>query len=517
MRKKSLRIGIAIAALLLGQAAIANSGSVKQYEPKVMYVDCRTEVRTLSSLKSLARSIAEKGMNAILMEYDATFPFEKHATLRNQFAYTKEEIKEFVSYCSNLGVDVIPLQNCIGHCEYILRHERYSALREDDKDPSQVCPLKVDKAVTIFREIFEEVAALHPSQYFHIGADETYLLGKCKDCSDYAQKYGKSNLFIQYVKAMCQIVMDMGKTPIMWADIALAYPEAVSELPKELILVDWNYGWDVNRFGSLDNLFNAGIKLWGATALRSAPDNIYLTQWEKHFNNLATFVPFAREHGYTGLVQTSWSTSGTYGFHYDASNEIVNMQPIRLVYPESGFNILIAATAKAFNQDEPLDPESFVKEYAAKQYGFNQAQAQVLWDYFKMPQETVSAKTGKSSSGATISQVLSVCRQQRTAISTLKAKANRHELEHYVLMLDIRINYLEFKEIESIFESENYDLSLSFDLFSRLQRICQESRALDRRFRKLNKNYLKQGEIDNIISFRRSKQEDLLTKLSCRK
>ncbi|MFR6033300.1 MAG: hypothetical protein ACLUKN_09085 [Bacilli bacterium] len=30
-----------------------------------------------------------------------------------------------------MGIDVIPLQNCFGHCEYILRHDRYINLRED--------------------------------------------------------------------------------------------------------------------------------------------------------------------------------------------------------------------------------------------------------------------------------------------------------------------------------------------------------------------------------------------------
>ncbi|MFR5757835.1 MAG: hypothetical protein ACLUE2_05275 [Bacteroides cellulosilyticus] len=109
----------------------------------------------------------------------------------------------------------------------------------------------------------------------------------------------------------------MGKKPIIWADIILMHPEAVQELPKDLIYVDWNYGWEPDRFGKLDNLLKLGVKMWGAASLRSAPDNTYLTQWMKHFNNLATFLPFARAHGYEGMIETSWSTSGTYGFHYD--------------------------------------------------------------------------------------------------------------------------------------------------------------------------------------------------------
>lgn len=84
---------------------------------------------------------------------------------------------------------------------------------------------------------------------------------------------------------MCEIVESMGKQPVLWADIILKYPEALHELPKDIIYVDWNYGWDRDHFGNMDNLFNAGVTFWGAPSIRSHPDNIYLTQWEKHFNN----------------------------------------------------------------------------------------------------------------------------------------------------------------------------------------------------------------------------------------
>lgn len=224
------------------------------------------------------------------------------------------------------GVEVIPLQNCFGHCEYILQHERYRALREDPKDPSQVCPLKIAEATACFSELFAEVASLHPSKYFHIGADETYLLGLCGNCRAVADREGKSRLFVDYVKAMCDIVHRLGKTPVIWADIILKYPEALDELPDDLIFVDWNYGWEPDRFGKLANLFSRGVKLWGAPALRSGPDNIYLTQWKKHFDNLAVFVEYAREHDYGGMIETSWSTSGTYGYWFDNGYEILSMR-----------------------------------------------------------------------------------------------------------------------------------------------------------------------------------------------
>ena len=489
-------------------------GKTTQFKEKVMYVDFRTQVHTMDALKELAQKVAADGFTCMMLEYEATFPFEKHATLQNKYAFTKEEIKEYVAFCDKLGLEVIPLQNCMGHMQYFLKHDRYAALREDKLDMSQVCPLKIKEAVPVFKEVFSEVAALHPSKYFHIGCDETFLLGKCKHCAEYAEKHGKSKLFVEYVKAMCKIVLDMGKTPIIWADIILKYPENLGELPEELIYLDWNYGWDVNKFGKISNLIDAKVNLWGASALRSGPDDIYLTQWEKHFNNLRDYVTFARKSGYQSMVQTSWSTSGAYSYRYTVRNEILDMFPTRSVYPESGFNILLAATAWAYNHEEPLDPKTFVYEYAKEKFGFDQKGCQTLWDYFTMPQEQVTVRNGKDLKGRLITDVLADAYAIRDRLYALKPSANKVEIEHLKLMLDIRINYLEFKQCETELESKKYEISQRAGLAERMTKICKEGKKIDKRFEKLNKNYLKPGEIVYIQHLRGDKMEAMLSNLT---
>lgn len=510
-RKLTIAILLALLAATFSMVAQNNSYAFKE---KVMYVDFRSEVHTIDALKQLAQKVAADGFTCMMLEYEATFPFEKHATLQNRYAFTKEEIKDYVAYCDRLGLEVIPLQNCMGHMQYILRHDRYAALREDKADMSQVCPLKIKDAVPVFKEIFAEVAALHPSKYFHIGCDETFLLGSCKKCAAYAKEHGKSKLFVEYVKAMCEIVLEMGKTPIIWADIILKYPENLGELPKELIYLDWNYGWDVNKFGKISNLLDANVNLWGGSSLRSGPDDIYLTQWEKHFNNLRDYVPFARKSGYQGMVQTSWSTSGAYSYSYGPRNEVLEIYPIRTVYPESGFNILLEATSWAFNHVEPLDPKAFVCDYAKEKFGFDEASCKTLWDYFTMPQDQVTARNGKDVKGRSIADVLADAYAMRDRLYALRPTANKVEIEHFKLMLDIRINYLEFKQCESEFESKDYEISQRTGLAERMTKICKDGKKLDKRFEKLNKNYLKEGEIGYIQSQRGLKMDALLKTLT---
>lgn len=490
--------------------------SAYQFDVRAFYIDCRTEVMKMSAIKEQALDLSKKGINTLVIEYEATFPFDKHATLCNEYAYTEAEVKDLISYCSGLGIDVIPLQNCFGHSEYILRHDRYAHLREDTKEVSQVCPLKIDEAREVFREIFKEVATLHPSKYFHIGADETYLLGDCKNCSAVAAKEGKSRLFVDYIKAMSEIVLEMGKTPVIWADIILMYPEALNELPKGLVFVDWNYGWAPDRFGKLENLYATGAEVWGAPSMRSHPDNIYLTQWEKHFNNLTTFVPFAREKNYKGMIQTSWSTSGTYGFHYDAGWEIINMQPIRSVYPTSGFNILVDAYCAAVNNPEPVDGQKFSTQYARERYGLNQSESTVFWEYLTHPQYVIT-RQGKDEKGIPVATVLGDCLKLKEKFGKLKPNKNKDEFEHYKLMLDLRINYLKYKKVEVFYESSEYNRSHAPELINQLKPIIAESDELSKRFTELNKNYLKEGQPEYINNIRAEKMKLLYQWLTTNK
>lgn len=503
MKTRRLFALLAAAALLATARAAATPASDPQaaateFPVRGFYIDCRHEVMTVEALKSYADRLAEGGVNTIIMEYEATFPFEKHATLRNEYAYTKEEVRDFVAHCAARGIDVIPLQNCFGHSEYILRHDRYDALRESSRAYSQVCPLSGETATQLFREIFSEVAALHPSKYFHIGADETRLLGVCPACAEKVAREGASKLFVDYVRQMAEIVISMGKIPVIWADIILKHPEAVADLPKELIFIDWNYGWDVNRFGNIQTLIDAKVPMWGATAFRSGPDHIYLTMWDKHLKNLSDFIPFARKAGYRGMIDTSWSTSGEYGYHYDGSFSTINhMQPIRSVYPQAGMHMLVEAFCRALAQDEPLDGPQFALDYARSRFGLGETEAAVLRDYYMMPQQIIG-KDGKDKTGTPLAEVLDRCVALKRQLDAMRPQRNRDEFGHLQLMLDIRINYLAFRKVELAYESPDYDIAQAPRLLAELQPLVDESERLDARFVRLCKGYLKEGQAEWI-------------------
>jgi hypothetical protein len=474
-----------------------------QFGVRGFHVDLRIQIMTMEALRELADELAQFGINTLVMEWEASYPYRNNATISRELAYTREEVASFIDYCEERGIDVIPLQQCFGHVEYILRHDRYSELKEDRKDISQLCPLKEEADSILFADLFADMASMHKSDYIHIGGDETYLLGHCPACSLKAATEGKSKLFVDYMKMMSDIIISLGKKPVMWADILLKYPEAAAEMPLETIYIDWNYGWKTNYFGDITALQEQGLEFWGSPAIRSHPDNAYVTCWEKHFNNQRDFIPYAREAGYTGIIMTSWSTSGVYGFTWDVNYEVMEMEQIRNTYPLSGFRILIASYAQALNEPAPIDPHKFVVHYAADRFGLAEAEGELLWETLTIAPELIV--NGRPANSPSIRAMRDTVAAAVAKMKILKASKNIDEFEHLRLMLDLRDHYLAFKEVESRFNSPDFSIDDRESIVAELEPLIRDSRKLDKRFARLNKGFLYDTEIaeQNMIRNRK--------------
>ncbi|UZR96415.1 beta-N-acetylhexosaminidase [Chondrinema litorale] len=473
----------------------AQTTSSEGFKVKGFHLDLRIQVMTPEALKKFADELAEMGMNTLVMEWEGTYPFEKHPAISNKYSYSREEVKEFVSYCDNLGIKVIPLQQSLGHVEYILRNTRYSHLKEDRKDISQICPMKITESKALFTDLFSDLAAMHNSEYIHIGGDETYLLGHCELCQKKVAEEGKSKLFVDHMKMIAEIVISLGKKPVMWADIILKHPEAADELPKETIFVDWNYGWKINHFGDIPDLQAKGFTFWGAPSIRSHPDNWYVTDWPKHFENQREFIPYPRKAGYKGLIMTSWSTSGLYGFTWDVGYDVMGMVQIRNTYPMSGFNILIACYGEAIKTKEPIDTDKFILDYAANQFGLNQKDTETLLAFLSVPPELiVNGKPQKSESVEQMQQDFGKIRDQ---INDIQPKKHQSEFAHFKLMADLRMHYLDFKGVEAKYNADSFTIAQTSELVSELEKILKDAKALNRRFTALNKGFLYDTEIEH--------------------
>lgn len=474
------------------------------------HLDLRIQVMPMPALKKLALQLSKGGINTLVMEWEGTYPFTAEPLIPNRYAYTRAEVKDFITYCSSLHIEVIPLQQSFGHVEYILRHTKYKALREDQKDYSQVNPLKEAETKQLFTTLYRDLISTHQSNYIHIGGDETYLLGHSAASQKKIKELGAGRLYGDYIKMLCDVVVSLGKRPVLWADIALKYPEALKGLPKETVFIDWNYGWDINMFGDHQKLMQSGFEIWGAPAIRSHPDNYFLTQWAKHFKNISDFVPLAAKLGYKGIIMTSWSTSGLYSPVLESTNDITDLYAIRRVYPISAFNMLIAAFMQSSTSATPLDVNQFVTNYSKTQYGFTEKEASVFWKAITaVPYEITQGQA--IGTDLTITQLLDSTKQAYNSLNVLKPAKNKQEFEHYRLMAAIRIQYLSYQSIESRANAPGIDAMGLARLLNELESL--DTAQLDKQFSASNSTVLYPAEIAQENELRNAKIRILIARL----
>lgn len=487
-----------------------SSAKSKDFVVKGFHLDLRIQVMKMPALKAFAQNLSKNGINTLVMEWEASFPYQKHAVISSKLAYSRAEVKNFIAYCETLGIDVIPLQQSFGHVEYILKHYRYKDLREDQKDFSQVNPIKEEQCKALFSDLFKDMISMHKSEYFHIGGDETYLLGHSPESKEKAAKLGMGRLYGDYIKMLCELVVGLGKRPVVWADIALKYPDALQSLPKQTVFIDWNYGWDLDRFGDHEKLMKSGFEIWGSPAIRSAQDNYFLTDWNKHFNNIKTFIPQARQLGYNGIVMTSWSTSGLYSPVLESSTEAIELYAIRRVYPISGFNLLINAFFKSLSLTNPLNQDEFVPQYAVEKYGLSKSDAKLFWSALKLaPYEVNQGKVNKPN--VSVRQIKDSASYTFTTLKNLKVTKGNSEFYHYVLMANIRYNYLVTMEIETEMNLSTYERSKADSFLTTLQRL--NITEVDKKFNELNAYLLNDEELKQEKELRNYRYNELVGKL----
>jgi len=201
--------------------------------------------------KNLIRAAANLKLNTILFEYGPRFPFRKHAVVSAPSALTVEEVKEVVGFAEENHMEVIPLQQSIGHLRYLLMHDDYEDIREPPSDYymiedkpyalDQVCPMN-PRSFEVITDLITEVIELHHgSRFFHIGADETRQLGMCPECRAEEARTGKAGVYLKLVNRVCEWLHEKGKVPILWDDVICANPEALSSLNRNAWLMYWDY------------------------------------------------------------------------------------------------------------------------------------------------------------------------------------------------------------------------------------------------------------------------------------
>lgn len=210
--------------------------------------------------------------------------------------YTQEEIKEIVAYAKERHIMVIPEIDMPGHATAATRsYPELSGGGEGRWEGFTYNPAK-ETTYEFFNDVLDEVVALFPAPYIHIGADEVHFGNQSWFTDPQIQKFIRDNYLINevglehyFVRRICQMVNDKGKIMIGWDEII-----NTGVTPKNAIVMWWRHDKPFLLTAALDKGFDVIMTPRIPCYFDFIQDDVQKIgrRWDGNYNRLETVYAF---------------------------------------------------------------------------------------------------------------------------------------------------------------------------------------------------------------------------------
>ena len=190
--------------------------------------------------------------------------------------YSREQISELNEYAKAKNIEIIPEFDVPGHARPMVtaypelfanvptgvESEEEFALFFADIKQNVICVGK-EGVMDTLKVLAKEIIDMFPySRYLHIGGDEANIgeWKNCRTCQEYMERNGIDGprpLYTHFIKLMTDIVLDLGKTPIVWE----GFPrEGSDEISRDVIVTAWE-----SYYHLAPELIEEGFKITNAS------------------------------------------------------------------------------------------------------------------------------------------------------------------------------------------------------------------------------------------------------------
>jgi hypothetical protein len=293
-----------------GQGAVLRMASVRDWPAmrhRGLHDDLsRGPVPTLDFMKRQIRTFATYKLNTYSPYFEHTLYYRSHPLIAPPGgAITREDVTELVSYARRYHIDVVPEQEAFGHLHHVLKYELYANLAETPH--GHVLAPGQPGSMSLIKQWFAEIDTLFPSRFVHIGADETFELGRGQT-AERIQRDSIGPVYLGFLKDIVEAIKKPDKKYLFWGDVAVNHPDLVRTLPKEMIAVPWDYGAGQSYDRQITPFTQAGIETWVAPGV-SSWNRVY-PNYNIAFVNIRNFVRDGQRLGATGVLNTTWDDDG---------------------------------------------------------------------------------------------------------------------------------------------------------------------------------------------------------------
>jgi hexosaminidase len=266
----------------------------------------RGPVPTVDYIKRQLRTFAAFRLNMHSFYMEQTFASDANPLIGPAGgSLTPDEIRDLVKYARRYHIELVPEQQTFGHLHKALKLEKYNELAEmpygDVLSPQQEGSYKLVAAW--YRELNE----LFPGKFFHIGADETFELGEGQS-REAARARGVGAIYFEHLNRVREVLKPYDRRLMFWGDIALNHPDLIGSIPKDMIVMNWDYAAKDDYLPRIKPFKDAGLEEFVCPGVHNW--NQIFPNLEASSKNIANFVRDGQASGALGMMNTSWDDDG---------------------------------------------------------------------------------------------------------------------------------------------------------------------------------------------------------------
>lgn len=299
----------------------------------------RGPVPTVDYIKRQLRTFAAFKLNMHSFYMEQTFASRSHPLIGpTGGSLTHDEIRELVVYARRYHIELVPEQQTFGHLHKALKFEKYNELAEtpygDVLSPQQ------EGSYKLIDDWYRELNELFPGKFFHIGADETFELGEGQS-REAAKARGVGAIYFEHLNRVREVLKPYDRRLMFWGDIALNHPDLIGSVPKDMIVMNWDYAPKDDYLPRIKPFKDAALEEFVCPGVHNW--NQIFPNLDAASKNIANFVRDGQASGALGMMNTSWDDDG------------------ESLFEMTWHGIVLGAAASW--QDKPVDRNSFDEDF----------------------------------------------------------------------------------------------------------------------------------------------------------
>ena len=274
----------------------------------VYHDTARGKIPKLSTIKRFIELLAHWKVNELQFLVENAFTFKKHPDIGKGWSpFTPDDILKIREHCRRHHVTFVPSLQTFGHMEKILMLPRYRALGELP-DGNTLCPTD-PRSIRLVEDLIDEYAPLFDAEDFNPCLDEPKELARGRSKAA-AKRKGVGKLYLDFVLKVHKICLKHNKRMNMWGDVVLMHPEIIPYIPKDIVMLNWQYNnanpvRKIERTGEFAKADLALVCCPGTNAWRSHGSRLRVA-----LENVSYFSRVALQHGAEGVLNTNWGDEG---------------------------------------------------------------------------------------------------------------------------------------------------------------------------------------------------------------